>query len=462
MSPEEKQQKLAELKARLEAAKKELAKRKKQKETGEQAAPGVPPEVEAKAMQYENAANAIMEFDPAMAMKYRQEAEALRTKELERIMALKGLEGDIPADARMIIQQIEKKKGQLANSNMYANASDSDKEKFRERLRQEIAPLFEKLAAIHGGRYVEFTSPLAEDSLLVSQEPEQQQDTGEKDITLNTAGNVTDANIALQKLELPRYSKTQEATQYVNKVRDAVLSNPNLSDKDREQIVANAQAKVDSQPRVPADPADKFLSKLDELDQTIKNRINGFNTAGGMLKSALTEVNTFKSTSDPQTRAQSANAMLPILARVVAGGVLSDGEFDTAAASKITPETVYKTIGIRLFGAGKNVTDAEANAVITRLNRRISDFNIGVGKLSKDIMDNIDPKKEAAGIESIKTKLGSLVHEKLGDIPTVGTPSPAGTPSNTGGGGKHPIGATLVVNGKTFKKGTDGVFREVK
>lgn len=83
MSPEEKQQKLAELNARLEAAKKELAKRKKQKETGDQSAPGVPPEVEAKARQYENAADAIMEFDPAMALKYRQQAEAIRNPTTE-------------------------------------------------------------------------------------------------------------------------------------------------------------------------------------------------------------------------------------------------------------------------------------------------------------------------------------------------------------------------------------------
>jgi len=74
MTQAEKDKKIAEIKARLVAAKKELAKRKNRPAD----APKIETEKEIQARKYEAAADALMEYDPATALKYRQEAQALR------------------------------------------------------------------------------------------------------------------------------------------------------------------------------------------------------------------------------------------------------------------------------------------------------------------------------------------------------------------------------------------------
>lgn len=210
---------------------------------------------------YEKAADAIAEYDPAMAMQWLGKADVLRENS-------KGSLGKLPADARLLIQQIEKKKGSLANSNMFANASDADKARFSARLKDEIAPLYAELESIHGGKYAKYTSPLqtigtAPPAALVVDVP--------GDASVNTLEKVTDrtsANKALDAIELPKYNSGTDATNYLQQVREQVSRNSSLSQDDRNAIVSNAEAKVKAQPSIPATDA-QIVNKIYKADKDL-------------------------------------------------------------------------------------------------------------------------------------------------------------------------------------------------
>jgi hypothetical protein len=215
---------------------------------------------------YEAAANAAMEYDPKQAMQWYSKADKLRESSA-------GSVGKIPADARMLIQQIEKKKGSLANSNMFANASDADKARFRTRLETEIAPLYAELESIHGGRYAKYTSPLQTlgKSPAPAVTPLGATSDAPADATGDTLENVTDrtsANVALDSIELPKYNSGKDATAYLQQIREQVSRNSSLSQTDRNAIVENAAAKVKAQPSIPATDA-QIVSKIYKADKDL-------------------------------------------------------------------------------------------------------------------------------------------------------------------------------------------------
>ena len=227
-----------------------------------------------------------------------------------------------------------------------------------------------------------------------------------------------DANLALlKKINDSKLSQTE---------MDRLKSELNLavSDKGGAPKVTDYEAKA--------------LGALDKLPATtMGSKITGMNNARDLLQSASEEAYNYKNAKSQAMKDQAANAMLTILARLVAGGVLSDGEFDTAKATA-GADAILQTLKNQIGFVGKNVTDDQAKAVLERLNTRIKNFNAGRLVLITKFLDFVDPKKEAR-TEVVNTKVKAMLPDPVNAVLTI---------SGSANGG------VVVPTGIAVKKGT--------
>ncbi len=201
----------------------------------------------------------------------------------------------------------------------------------------------------------------------------------------------------------------------LKKINDSKLSQTDI-DRLKSELNLAISTKGDA-PKV-TDYEAKALGALDKLPATtMGSKISGMNNARDLLQSASEAASNYKNAKTQAMKDQSANAMLTILGRLVAGGVLSDGEYDTAKATEGVDAAV-QTLKDKIGFVGKNVTDDQAKAVLERLNTRIKNFNAGRLALITKLLDFVDPKKEAR-TEVVNTKVKAMVPDPVNAVLTL-------------------------------------------
>lgn len=225
------------------------------------------------------------------------------------------------------------------------------------------------------------------------------------------------------------------------------INGSGLEQKEKENLTSELNSQVGDKKGAPVatDFEAMAVAALDKLPATtMGSKITGLNTARDLLSNASLEADTYRSTTNQDTRDQAANAMLTILARLVAGGVLSDGEFDTAKATS-GADSALQTLKNAIGWVGKNVTPGQAKAVMERLNTYVKNFNRGRTAAINKFLDYVDPKKEAR-TNTVQTKVNAMVPDPLEMVFTVSgsnAPKPTGDPS----GNNRPVVSTHKIKG---------------